>query len=69
MKKKIMERFGKYRHIKYFLIIVGIAMGYNITKAHLKHTSFDGPMSVDRQQRNISTPQHEEHRKLGNRKQ
>ena len=34
-------------------------MGYNITKTHLKHTSFDGPMSVDRQQRNISTPQHE----------
>ena len=27
-------------------------MGYNITKTHLKHTSFDGPMSVDRQQRN-----------------
>ena len=34
-------------------------MGYNITKTHLRHTSFDGPMSVDRQQRNISTPQHE----------
>jgi hypothetical protein len=34
-------------------------MGYNITKTHLKHTSFDGPMSVDRQQRNISTPQYE----------
>ena len=34
-------------------------MGYNITKTHLKHTSFDGPMSVDRQQRTISTPQHE----------
>ena len=34
-------------------------MGYNITKTHLKHTSFDCPMSVDRQQRNISTPQHE----------
>jgi hypothetical protein len=34
-------------------------MGYNITKTHLKHTSFDDPMSVDRQQRNISTPQHE----------
>ena len=34
-------------------------MGYNITKTHLKHTSFDGLMSVDRQQRNISTPQHE----------
>ena len=34
-------------------------MGYNVTKTHLKHTSFDGPMSVDRQQRNISTPQHE----------
>ena len=34
-------------------------MGYNITKTHLKHTSFDGPMSVDRQQQNISTPQHE----------
>jgi hypothetical protein len=34
-------------------------MGYHITKPHLKHTSFDGPMSVDRQQRNISTPQHE----------
>jgi hypothetical protein len=33
-------------------------MGYNITKTHLKHTSFDGPMSVDRQQRNISTPQY-----------
>ena len=35
-------------------------MGYNITlTTHLKHTSFDGPMSVDREQRNISTPQHE----------
>ena len=34
-------------------------MGYNITKTHIKHTSVDGPMSVDRQQRNISTPQHE----------
>jgi hypothetical protein len=34
-------------------------MGYTITKTHLRHTSFDGPMSVDRQQRNISTPQHE----------
>ena len=34
-------------------------MGYNITKTHLKHISFDDPMSVDRQQRNISTPQHE----------
>jgi hypothetical protein len=34
-------------------------MGYNITKTHIKHTSFDGLMSVDRQQRNISTPQHE----------
>ena len=34
-------------------------MGYNITKTHIKHTSFDGSMSVDRQQRNISTPQHE----------
>ena len=30
-------------------------MGYDITKTHLKHTSFDDPMSVDRQQRNIST--------------
>ena len=26
-------------------------MGYNITKTHLKHTSFDGPMSVHRVQR------------------
>ena len=34
-------------------------MGYTITKTHQRHTSFDGPMSVDRQQRNISTPQHE----------
>ena len=34
-------------------------MGYNITKTHLNHTYFDGPMSVDRQRRNISTPQHE----------
>ena len=34
-------------------------MGYNITKTDLKHTSFDGPMSVDRQHRNISTPHHE----------
>jgi hypothetical protein len=23
-------------------------MRYNITKTHLKHTSFDGPMSVDK---------------------
>ena len=34
-------------------------MGYNIRKTHLKHTSFDSPMSVDKQQRHISTPQHE----------
>ena len=34
-------------------------MWYTIAKTHLRHTSFDGPMSVDRQQRNISTPQHE----------
>lgn len=34
-------------------------MGYNIAKTHIKHTSFDGPMSVDRQHRNISKPLHE----------
>jgi hypothetical protein len=45
-------------------------MGYNITKTHLKHTSFDGPMSVHRVQRlhRISNLIYYDHRKLGNSK-